>query len=222
VNAARIATARHRLAATALAAALGARASVTRAAEPAADPAQERPVVAAPSPAPPPTAERPLGAALAIGATYGGTIRGGAFWDGPGVSLAVDEPSWYDDPELWMELRYVFPRAFDAPSNVVETFAGRAGVSMRWLEHLRVGIGVGVDRESLSFTTVANMGPGGPTSTTTVAPNWQPAARAFARVVSRSWRGFSLSATLLLDAVHSPDPVNTLRPGLTVEGWWRS
>jgi hypothetical protein len=226
VNAVRTANARHRLAAAALAAAVGARATVTRAAEPADDPSQGRPVVTAPSPtppaSPPPAAEPPLGAAVAVGATYGGTFHNGAFWDGPGVSLSVDEPSWHDDPELWLDLRYLFPRGFDPPSNVFRTIAGRAGVSVRWWAHLRLGVGVGVDRDAGSFTTVSGMAPGGPTSTTSVGSNWQPAARAFARVVSRSWHGFSLGVTLLLDAVHSPDPVNTLRPGLTVEAWWRS
>ena len=40
---------------------------------------------------------------------------------------------------------------------------------------------------------------------------------AFTTIVSPSWKGISVGATVFLDAVHSADPGDTLRPGFALE-----
>ena len=186
---------------------LAGRASAARAAEPSPPADVARP-------------DSPFGSSLALAATYGGAIRGGALWHGPGVILAVDEPRWLADPDLWLEGRWVFAHTWDQPDNLVQTISARAGVSARLSAHVRLGVGGGFDRESMSFTTVPMNLPR--FAMPTFPPEWQPAARVFVRLGSGSWRGFAASATAFGDAVHSPDPSNTFRAGITVEGWWRS
>jgi hypothetical protein len=166
--------------------------------------------------------EPPLWSSLSVAASYGGAVRSHALWDGPGLILAVDEPRWVADPEVWVEGRWVLPQAWDQPSNVVRTISARAGVSARVSSLGRLGVGMGFDRESINITTVTMDPNAGQLSSTRLAPNYQPAARVFGRLVSLSWHGFAASATLFLDAVHSPDPQNTFRGGVSVEGWWRS
>jgi hypothetical protein len=171
-----------------------------------------------------PRPEPPLWSSLAVAASYGGAVRSHALWDGPGLILAVDEPRWVADPEAWIEGRWVLPQAWDQPSNVVHTISVRSGVSGRVSSFARLGVGFGFDRESTDIADM-NIPPRDPRavmSSTLLAPNYQPAARVFGRLVSLSWRGFAASATVFLDAVHSPDPGNTFRGGVTIEGWWRS
>ncbi|HVU49990.1 MAG TPA: hypothetical protein VHL80_04855, partial [Polyangia bacterium] len=164
----------------------------------------------------------PLWSSLSFGATYGGAIRSGALWHGPGVIVALDEPRWLADPELWVEGRWVLPQTWNQPGDVVQTISMRAGVSARLSTYLRLGVGGGADREAEEITTVPMVDPRVPTMTTRIPANWRPAGRLFGRVVSRSWRGFAASATLYAEAVHAADPQNTFRAGITVEGWWRS
>lgn len=168
-----------------------------------------------------PRAEPPLWSSLAVAASYGGAVRGGTFWHGPGVILAVDEPRWLADPDVWLDARWVFPQASDQPNNFAQTISARAGVSGRVSAHARLGLGFGVDREvtSMSSTRVSIDPRLAPMH---FPPNWQPAARVFGRLFSGAWHGFAASATVFADAVHSPDPQNTFRAGLTIEGWWRS
>src|SRR5450432_4654076 len=70
------------------------------------------------------------GSSVAVAATYGGTVRGGPLRDGPGVSVAIDEPSWRDDPEAWVDVRYLFPSASEVRSDHLEGLEGRVGVSV--------------------------------------------------------------------------------------------
>ena len=170
-----------------------------------------------------PAAEPPLWSSLAVAASYGGSVHNGSLWHGPGLILAIDEPRWLADPEVFVEARWVLPQESDNLSTHVQTIAARAGVSARVSAHVRLGLGLGVDRESMRFSNILPVANGmGVMSSTTVAPDWQPAARVFGRVSSRSWRGFAASATLFFEAVHSPDPQNALRGGLSIEGWWRT
>jgi hypothetical protein len=169
----------------------------------------------------PPAAPAPW-ASLGVAASYGGSVRSGVIWDGPGLVLAADEPSWPEDPELSLELRYVFPHAWDGPNNVIETISGRAGISVRWWGPLRLGLGAGLDREAGRATQVGPNMMGGAASLTSTSLEWRPAARAFVRVASRSWRGFSVGATLFLDTVSTSDPQDRFRGGFSVEAWWRS
>jgi hypothetical protein len=185
-------------------------------------------VSAPPFAAPPPSAATPTAirtpassgpsSSLAIGASYGGTYHLGSVWQGPSLLMAVREPTWPREPEVWLDLRYVLPHSFDTGGDTTQTIAGRAGVSLRAWPYVRLGLGVGVDRERSTFELLSP-GAGAIPSRYT---SWQPAARVFTRVSTRSWKGFSLSETLFLDAVHSPDPQNTFRAGLTFEAWWRS
>jgi hypothetical protein len=180
-------------------------------------------VARAAAPGPPVDATRPqppFWSSLSLAATYGGAIRSGALWHGPGVILAVDEPRWLADPDVWLEARRVFPQGWEQPTNIVQTISARAGVSARLSAHVRLGVGGGVDREAMSFTAFPKTAPR--FAMQVMAPDWQPAARVFARLLSGSWRGFAASATAFADAVHAPDPQNTFRAGFTVEGWWRS
>ena len=152
---------------------------------------------------------------VVLGGSYGGEIRAGALWAGPGVTLALAGSSWRDDPELWVDLRYAFAHEWLEPGTMVQTMAGRAGVSVSWVRYVRIGLGLGADREQWTWTLDAK-------SPATNAAIWRPAARLFTRIESPRWKGLSLAATVFLDAVHSPDPVNTLRPGLALEVSWRS
>jgi hypothetical protein len=166
-------------------------------------------------------APAPPWSSLGVAASYGGAIRDSAFWQGPGVVLAADEPRWLADPGLWVEGRWVFPQASNPAGNVMQTISARAGVDARLSALVRLGVGGGFDRESMELTF--HPLPAGLLNTPDMIPaNWRPAVRLFGRLASRSWRGFSASATLFLDAVHSADPQNTFRAGVTVEGWWRS
>ena len=142
-------------------------------------------------------------------------------WQGPALLMAVERA-----PPGGSELleatsltgRYLLPHASNGPGDTMQTIAGRAGVSLRASPAVRLGLGVGVDREEATYQLLSP-GAGALASRYT---NWQEAARVFARVSTRWWKGFSLSETLLLDAVHSPDLQNTFRIGLAFEGWWRS
>ena len=164
-----------------------------------------------------PNASAPF-SSLAIGASYGGTYYLSSFRPGPGLSVVAAEPSWLYDPEIWIELRYVPPSSSE--NGDLQTITGRVGVSARWWPFMRYGLGVGVDRVETTFEPPAGQisSPFNPSTYRT----WEPAARAFARIASPSWNALSLSLTVLVDVVHSPDPQNAVRGGLVVEGWWHS
>jgi hypothetical protein len=156
---------------------------------------------------------------IAIGASYGGTYHSGAFRAGPGVSFAVSEVAWRYAPEIWTDLRYVLSSSFDDGANSVQAIAGRIGVSAQWWPIVRFGVGGGVDRLETTYEPPVGSGALDVPST---YRTWEAVARAFARFGSRSWNGFSLDATVLLDVVHSSDPYGSVRGGFVVEGWWRS
>jgi hypothetical protein len=179
------------------------------------------PVVAVPQKADTPLASEPAPVAVAstaasvrspiipdwsrivVGVNYGGQIYTHMLWDGPAVSLSLAGSSWQDDPELWVELRYVLAKGFNDSS--IQTSSGRAGLSVKWWRLQRIGLGLGADRDLWAWPNLTN------------TPNWRPAARAFTTIVSPSWKGISVGATVFLDAVHSADPGDTLRPGFSLE-----
>jgi hypothetical protein len=149
----------------------------------------------------------PWWSALEVGGSYGGPIRSSKLWSGPGVSLALVGSAFREDPELWLDLRYVLPNDFPSPGDRVQTTSLRGGGSIGWVPHVRLGLGLGADRDVLYYDSNVD---------------WQPAARAFARFDTPYWHGVAAGVTAFLDAVHSPDPTNTLRPGLALELRWRS
>jgi hypothetical protein len=188
-------------------------------------------LVAAPSPLPVPR----FAPAFTIGANYGGTFNRNSLFSGPGVTLAVGGTSHPLDPEVWLDVRYVMPHSYEDANASLQTIAGRIGASARW-RLLRVGVGVGLDREHLSAVVTPANDPSFQSATTLdLGARLVLAARLSAQVATRDWRGVSLSATLLVDVVQSTvrtvsDPplmfyfydTDTVRPGFSLELSWRS
>jgi hypothetical protein len=173
---------------------------------------------------------------LEVGAGWGATKVGDSLRQGPCLSLAAGGTRVRLDPEVWFAASYAVSSPDEAPAVGMQTLALRAGASVEvW--PLRVGVGIGLDREHLSFRPDATGVGALELFSDGILTRWEPAARFFLRMVSPRVRGVAVSGTLIADVVSSHDEIVSstsatgtldlwaepaLRLGFFLEVAWRS
>jgi len=188
------------------------------------------PPVAAPTAPPPPESEL----RFRLGAFYQAESLGNGLFHGPGVIATLDDSRWPYAPELWLTGGYDLQRDYgnQLASLTIDALWTRAGLSLRLAGGVRLGAGLGLDRQTIRLTTmdprvVAN--PGNGTDVMLVG-------RLVGRAGPARVAGVDVSLTAFLDVSRSTErdiylttpnvPVtlyhsNNLRPGFSLDLWWR-
>lgn len=169
------------------------------------------------------------GSAVGLAALYEGVTGGGSLIHNVGLIATLSGSGRPWDPELGLILGYGFPGDYeDANASalmIVQSTWVRATLSYKVAQAIRVGLGAGVDRETAR--TVLGLDVAQPVT-------WMPVGRLFARFGPTPVAGMHLSGTAFVEVTRPIDHQvlsgqmlvslyrsSLVRPGFSVELWWR-
>ncbi|HEY4188353.1 MAG TPA: hypothetical protein VGP07_24985 [Polyangia bacterium] len=179
-----------------------------------------------------------------LGAFYQAEAVGNGLFHGPGLIATWSGSGRRGDPELWLNAGYDIPNEFgnQLASLSIDALWARAGLSLRWSDSVRVGAGVGIDRQT---TRLVNFTPDGGAGNPDFDHDLLFVGRLLARVGPTRVAGIDMSVTAFLDIsrsierdIYAAFPTsgttggvievdltvyrsNVFRPGLSLDLWWR-
>lgn len=172
-----------------------------------------------------------------LGAFYQAQATGGGLLQGAGLIATLNGSSWSHDPELWLSGGYDLPGEFgnQLASVTISALWTRVGVTLRLNDAVRVGVGVGIDRQTKRLVYILAGNPGYVDQDDRIIA----AGRLLVRAGPTRVVGVDVSLTAFLEISQSTesniyvaeangnDVVATLyrsgvaRPGFSLELWWR-
>ena len=194
-----------------------------------------RPLVSdvAPSPSPTVTPEP----RFRLGAFYQAVSVGSGLFHGPGLIATLSGSGRAFDPEIWLTAGYNLQRDFgnQLASMTVDALWMRVGLDLRLSDLIRIGAGVGIDRQTNRVTSLL--------PDVTIEPADDSTLITVGRLVTRAGptrvAGIDVSLSAFLEISRAIDRIiyvdvhsgqgaavtlyhsNNVRPGFSVELWWR-